>query len=440
MGLKIGFDWNADAQYVSSEVVDMGIISAGGAWNHTFTVPVDATPGSVRVRVIATSNQYGTGYSSLGDDLCGTFTYGECEDYYLNLAANTGCSGTPSPGATTATVNPIGAGASSALGITTTPSGADITYQWEFSSDNSIWQTASGEVAATYNASPTSDTWYRCLVSCPSGGSNYSDPLQLTLIYCSPAPSSVDNSGITNVSFGSVNNETSTESGNYGDYSAQSGDISLGANCDLSITYSTGYTYFTRVWVDWNDDYDFDDANEQMHAGTSSSANPTVYDASFTVPSDVSLGSHRMRIGGADASTPTPCYTGTYASFEDYTINVIAPPAPNCASNLNPANGATDQAQLPTLTWDAVSDADGYDVYFGDLSALLGSGLSLVSSDQTATSYSPSSLSASTTYYWRVEPSNAYGTATGCATISFTTQAPAPTLNVGTMSSHGSLC
>jgi hypothetical protein len=31
MGLKIGFDWNADAQYVSSEVVDMGVISAGGA-------------------------------------------------------------------------------------------------------------------------------------------------------------------------------------------------------------------------------------------------------------------------------------------------------------------------------------------------------------------------------------------------------------------------
>ena len=172
--------------------------------------------------MIAASNQYGTGYSSLGDDLCGTFTYGECEDYYLNVAANTGCPGTPSPGPTTATVNPLEAGSSSAIGITTTPSGADITYQWEFSTDNSIWQTASGEVAATYNVSPTSDTWYRCLVSCPSGGSAYSDPLQLTLIYCSPSPSSVDGSGITNISFGSVNNATGTEGGNYGDYSAQS--------------------------------------------------------------------------------------------------------------------------------------------------------------------------------------------------------------------------
>ena len=37
MGLKIGFDWNADAQYVSSEVVDMGVISAGGAWSYNFT-------------------------------------------------------------------------------------------------------------------------------------------------------------------------------------------------------------------------------------------------------------------------------------------------------------------------------------------------------------------------------------------------------------------
>ena len=49
--------------------------------------------------------------------------------------------------------------------------------------------------------------------------------------------------------------------------------------------------------------------------------------------------------------------------------------------------------------------AIGTDLIILILGALLGAGLSLVSSDQTATSYSPSSLSASTTYYWRVEPS-----------------------------------
>ena len=146
--------------------------------------------------------------------------------------------------------------------------------------------------------------------------------------YCTPAPTSVDGIGITNVSFSTVNNTTGAEAGNYGDYSAMIGTGTEGSVLPIDITYQTGYTYDTTIWVDWNDDLDFADAGEIAYTGTSLGANPTTLAASITIPvgastSGLGTGFHRMRIGGMDFGPMTdPCYTGSYACFEDYTISV----------------------------------------------------------------------------------------------------------------------
>lgn len=145
--------------------------------------------------------------------------------------------------------------------------------------------------------------------------------------YCVPASTSVDGLGITNVSCGAINNTTGAEAGRYGDYSAQSTNVFQGATVNCDITYSTGYTYNTKIYVDWNNDNDFVDAGEEVYSGVSLATNPTTLNASFVVPGAASLGTHRMRIGGADAAVPIPCYAGTYACFEDYTLNVMAPVA-----------------------------------------------------------------------------------------------------------------
>jgi len=162
-------------------------------------------------------------------------------------------------------------------------------------------------------------------------GSSYTPTLQaptgyrvIGISYCEPAPTSVDNQGITNVTCGSINNTTGTETNNYGDYSAMTTNITQGATIPIDITFSTGYTYNTVIWIDWNKDGDFDDTDEEVYTGVSLSTNPTTLNAEFTVPISASLGLHRMRIGGADISIPTPCYTDSYASFEDYTVNIVA--------------------------------------------------------------------------------------------------------------------
>lgn len=144
--------------------------------------------------------------------------------------------------------------------------------------------------------------------------------------HCVPAPSSVDGLGITNVTVGTINNTTVDESGNYGNYTAQSTNVQQASTVPFSITYETGYTYDTAIFVDWNDDLDFSDSGETVYTGTSLGDDPTTLSGTFNVPLSASVGSHRMRIGGQDSGPVDPCYTGTYGTFEDYTLNVTAAP------------------------------------------------------------------------------------------------------------------
>ena len=193
----------------------------------------------------------------------------------------------------------------------------------------------------------TAKTNYEYYVRSYCGGTDSSGwvgPVSFYTWYCQPAPTSVDGSGITNVSIGTINNSTSSEPGNYGDYDSLSTDVIQGAPAQsFSVQYSTSYTYGTKIWIDWNDDLVFD-ATEQVYFGLSASTNPTTLVGTFAIPTSAPLGSHIMRIGGTDNNLgpTTPCYTGSYGSFEDYTLNVILP----CYVNMTETIVTCD-----SLTW-----------------------------------------------------------------------------------------
>jgi hypothetical protein len=92
---------------------------------------------------------------------------------------------------------------------------------------------------------------------------------------------------------------------------------------------------------------------------------------------------------------------------------------PGCATNILPSNAASNLSTSGViLSWLSGSgNPSGYDVFFGTSVTP-----QLVSLNQVGTSYSTGSLTASTTYYWKVVPKNCGGDATGCSTFSFTTQ------------------
>jgi hypothetical protein len=140
--------------------------------------------------------------------------------------------------------------------------------------------------------------------------------------------------------------------------------------------------------------------------------------------------------------TYTPTTTGTfyfglnvYSAADQYAlivddlrIEVTPTIVPACATNVSPANNATNVAAPNlTLSWTAVPGATGYDLYIGTTNPPT----SLITNTGD-NSIALSGAGFSTTYYWYVVPRNAAGAATGCTAnvTSFTTRAiPPPPAN-----------
>lgn len=88
--------------------------------------------------------------------------------------------------------------------------------------------------------------------------------------------------------------------------------------------YAQGFA----VWIDWNQDLDFNDPGEKVFESPSSGHQ--VFTGTFTVPSYVLCDDYRMRARAVYATAGAnilPCSNVTYGEIEDYTITVN-----NCSS------------------------------------------------------------------------------------------------------------
>lgn len=194
-----------------------------------------------------------------------------------------------------------------------------------------------------------------------------------TLNYASPTPTSVDKNGITNVTFGSNgfivnNNNRPTSSPYYGNYSTQVGAVPAGTTAAIDITFATGYTYGTVIFVDWNNNYEFE-ADEAVYKGTSAPDNPTTLNATFDIAAGQALGDYRMRIVAADSyydnyisgsasyTSAFSCPTGTYTVAHDYTLRVITPPSCATPTALTASNVAARSVDLGWTVDDEEQDA-----------------------------------------------------------------------------------
>lgn len=162
--------------------------------------------------------------------------------------------------------------------------------------------------------------------------------------YCTSVPTSNDGAGITNVVLGTQNFTNGDVT--YFDHTATTVDLAQGIISNLQVTLATGFTYGTNVWIDFNDNFIFE-SNELVFQGESTNANPTVFDASFLMPANATLGTHRMRTVSTDIvqNPANPCYGGTYGVTLDFNVNII--PAPSC---LAPSGLTVDSASVTATT------------------------------------------------------------------------------------------
>ncbi|TNE53716.1 MAG: hypothetical protein EP338_10735, partial [Bacteroidetes bacterium] len=231
--------------------------------------------------------------------------------------------------------------------------------------------------------------------------------------YCAASSSNVSYEWISNVTLGSINNN-STANGGYSDYTNISTNLSAGSAYSISLTptYSgSTYTEYFKVYIDYNDDKDFEDAGELVY---SSAGTTTTVSGSFTVPSGTSTGAKRMRIIMKDGSISGPCISYTYGEVEDYTVNITAA-APTCnAPGSLSASSITHESAY--LDWATVSGASSYTVQYKTSAAS-----TWTSATTTASNYSLSGLSASTTYNWRVRTNCSSGNSSYVTGSNFTT-------------------
>lgn len=114
-------------------------------------------------------------------------------------------------------------------------------------------------------------------------------------------------------------------------------------------------------------------------------------------------------------SYDSPVLSNNYALLFSTASSLAAPVL------TQPTNGATGVATPVTLTWNSVTGATSYDLYFGTTTP------PPFAMNVASTSYGPVGLSAGTTYYWSVSAKNASGS-TGSQSFSFTaTAAPSCT-------------
>jgi len=342
--VKIWVDWNNNNVFETDEqaFAEVSDNAASAVVSGNVAVPGEASLGNHRMRV-------GIAAASVGPVLpCYTgFDPAGYEDYTINVIPAPTCF---IPG------RPVAINLAPGLVnfSWTAPSGGTTPAGYEYAVSTSNIPPASGTaVTATSAAGVTvpMDVAGYIFVRSNCGG-NFSEWVAGTFYngVCIPAPDYVTGDGITNVTIGTINKETGIEEGNYGDFSNLSVNVGQGVTQSFSITFSTGSAYEARIWVDWNDDLDFDDAGEQVYAGTSANRDVDVLRGTFTVPTTALLGAHRLRVGGGltFGEEFSPCLIGSLAAFEDYTINVTTPPT--CFAPVNPV-ATTVASGVANLTW-----------------------------------------------------------------------------------------
>ncbi len=127
---------------------------------------------------------------------------------------------------------------------------------------------------------------------------------------------------INRVEFDTIDNSSGCDG--YADYTSISNQM-MPLDTEF-ITVTNGNPYSDDecgIWIDWNQDEDFNDAGETINVLNSPGPGP--YFAPVTPSFDVSTGDTRMRVRITYNKTPTACGIDSYGEVEDYTITIGGP-------------------------------------------------------------------------------------------------------------------
>ncbi|HSG68353.1 MAG TPA: GEVED domain-containing protein, partial [Bacteroidales bacterium] len=312
---RVWIDYNQDYDFSDPGEEVFAANSQKSTVTGTVTIP-GGLSGETRMRV---SMQYNTAPGP-----CDNFTYGEVEEYTITF-------GTPVPQPPVADFSgsPTNLAEGGSVQFSDQSLNNPTSWSWSFpggtpsssTEQNPLVQyTGVGnfDVSLTAtNAQGSDNITLTGYITVTAGGGGTGD-------YCTSASQSNDLEWISEVNIGGISNTSGASL--YSDFTATIIGLAPGSSNNIILTpYFNGKTQreFWRIWIDFNSDGDFEDADETVFVANNQR---DVVNGSIAIPSYAS-GQTRMRITMKNGSSPSPCETFSNGEVEDYTVDFGSAPA-----------------------------------------------------------------------------------------------------------------
>lgn len=326
---RVWIDYNMDGDFLDNG--ETAFIADGQKGNVSGTIAIPAgLAGETRMRVAMKYNAAPTS--------CELFVFGELEDYTLSLSVPV-----PQPPVADFSGSPTTVIVGNNVQFTDLSVNNPTSWLWTFDGGTTTSNTVQNPVV-TYN---TAGTYPVVLTATNSLGSDTETKagyitVNETGTYCESHSNSNALDWITSVAISEFSNPSGVSF--YSDFTGMTINLAPGSTNSVVLTpHSTTQRGFWKIWIDFNDDGDFEDTGEQVFSANNKKG---VVTGSMSIPSNAS-GQTRMRITLKDGGTPAPCEIFTDGEVEDYTTNFGTGPAvvsqenklnleiyPNPASNL----------------------------------------------------------------------------------------------------------
>jgi PKD repeat protein len=206
-----------------------------------------------------------------------------------------------------------------------TSSNGPNTWNWTFTPNTVNFINGTSNISKNPQVTFADTGWYDvCLAVSNNLGSDQTCHNQsiYAINYCTPNPTAAANVGISKVQLGSIN-KNSVMVGGYQDFtSTDQTQLERRSTATIYMEKSSvGLNQSWKVWIDFNQNGSFADAEDQVVSIASTSN--AQESASFQIPRDALKGFTRMRVGvSAGNNSNGPC-NNSFGEYEDYRIEII---------------------------------------------------------------------------------------------------------------------
>jgi hypothetical protein len=346
---SIWIDLNNDGFYTSNEQV----ANDPSAANHSgsFTIPTTITAANnVHMRLRCRwSTAIGTGNS----EACAGYSWGETEDYYVNLIPPTPCSAAPASNSVVVPNYSICPNTGTGISLATSYTESGIAYQWYSSTQSSLGvynAITTGTNASLSSGALTQNTWYQVVITCTNATSNASinavNLVQVSPVIVDSVPYLETFEGITannmlpNCSWSATSlptiSQTYTISNSYNRFPHSGNNFasfrygtgtggqffySNGVYLQAGITYSAGAWYVSDGYLGWQEFSVFYNTTQtstgltKIASKTGAITNTTyqLLSDTFSVPS---TGVYYLAVKARDDGSPW------YLTWDDLFVNI----------------------------------------------------------------------------------------------------------------------